>query len=315
MKIGVIGAGAVGGYYGAKLSSNGFEVHFLLHSDFEHVCRHGLWVESKDGDINLTSVNAYNDAGRMPLCDMVIVALKATQNHILKDILPKAVKQDGIVVLLQNGLGGEEDIAAICPDATVIGGLCFLCSNKVGPGHIRHLDYGSIRMGEYRPDNKPAGITKALEHAAEIFGRAAIPIHLTDNLPMARWEKLVWNIPFNGLSVILDADTRQMIDSESSRHLIAAIMDEVIEGAKHCGIRIKPEFSDLMLKATRQMVAYKPSMKLDFEANRPLEIDMIYHRPIQAARHAGFDMCMSRVIAAQLEFLDAKNRNSDRSPG
>lgn len=313
MKIGIIGVGAVGGYYGALLAANGFEVHFLFNTDFEHAVQHGLLVESKNGDINLAKVNAYNNADDMPFCDLVIIALKTTHNDLLKDILPEAVKPDGIVVVLQNGLGVEADVSEILPKATVIGGLCFLCSNKAGPGHIRHLDYGSIRIGEHSPGNRPAGITPGLKFVADIFGRASIPIHITDNLPRARWEKLAWNMPFNGLSVILDADTRQMIDFPPVLSLIRDVMIEVINGACHCGIEINEHFADQMITATKQMVAYYPSMKLDFDAGRPLEINKIYKRPIHAAEAVGFDMRLSRAITAQLGFMDAGNRASNRS--
>jgi len=307
LKIGIIGTGAVGGYYGALLASNGFDVHFLMNTDFEHVAKHGLWVESKNGDINLTTVNAYNNAKDMPSCDLVIVALKTTHNYLLKDMLPALVKPDGVVVVLQNGLGVEADVSEILPAATVVGGLCFLCSNKVGPGHIRHLDYGSVRIGEHSGDDRPAGITEKLKCVADIFGRASIPVHMTDNLPLARWEKLVWNMPFNGLSVILDADTRQLIDFPPSFNLLRDIMAEVINGACHCGMEIDSQFADLMLTATKQMVAYNPSMKLDFDAGRPLEINKIYKRPIHAAQAAGFEMRLSRAITAQLGFMDMRN--------
>jgi len=145
----IIGTGAVGGYYGGLLQKAGLDVHFLLHSDFEFVKRNGLTVESVNGDFRLPQVNAYNDPKQMPRCDVVIVSLKTTANAILKDVLPYVVKENGIVLTLQNGLGSDEEIASIVGAERVIGGLSFLCSNKVGPGHIRHVDYGLITLGEY----------------------------------------------------------------------------------------------------------------------------------------------------------------------
>lgn len=308
--IGVVGTGAIGGYYGALLARSGFDVHFLLHSDFDHVNRYGLFVESKDRDINLTKVNAYNSADDMPSCDLVIVALKSTQNTHLKTILPRIVNTAGSVLILQNGLGVEEEISDLVPAATVIGGLCFICTSKVGPGHIRHLDYGSIRIGAYRRDGQPAGITKNLKIVSDILSKATIPVHMTDNLGRARWEKLVWNIPFNGLSVILNATTEQLIGNAASRELAYEIMLEVIQGARQSGYAIEDRFADQMVAATNRMVAYSPSMKLDFDAGRPLEIDRIYKFPIQAAKKAGFDMHRSKAICFQLEFLDRKHRES-----
>ena len=136
----IIGTGALGGFYGARLHRAGAEVHFLLHSDHDHVRRHGLKVQSKNGDFHLPQVNAHGRAEDMPRCDVVLVALKTTHNHLLPGILPHVVKDDGVVLVIQNGLGMEHDVARIVGPARVMGGLSFLCSNKVGPGHIRHLD-------------------------------------------------------------------------------------------------------------------------------------------------------------------------------
>ncbi len=304
MKVGIIGAGAVGGYYGALLVRSGVDVHFLLRSDCAHVNANGLFVESKDGDFSLDSVNAYCRPDNMPLCDVVIVALKTTQNHLLSSILPKVTRESGVVVLLQNGLGAESEVAGILPGATIIGGLCFLCSNKVGPGHIRHLDYGSIRFGQYLPGSGSAGLTPRLKRIAEMFAKASVPVYLAEDLGRARWEKLVWNMGFNGLSVILKATTGRIVKDKASRLLAEELMIEVIRGARVCGYLLEENFAELMMRATDRMIDYSPSMKLDFEAGRPLEIQAIYWRPIQAAESRGFDMNRCRVLAYQLEFME-----------
>lgn len=308
MKIAVIGAGAVGGYYGALLVKSGYDVHFLLHSDFEHVRQHGLLVDSVNGDIALSSVNAYARPQDMPLCDMGIIALKTTSNEALREILPHALQPDATIVVLQNGLGVEKQVQEILPDATIIGGLCFLCANKIGPGHVKHLDYGAIRMGQFLRGGKAAGITGPMKKVHEIFTRASVSIDLSEDLGRARWEKLVWNIPFNGLSVILNADTSDLIHSEAAQVLLREIMLEVIAGARCFGHDIGDDFAEIMISATKQMVAYKPSMKLDFERKRPMEIDAIYRRPILAAADAGYKMEKCRIIMMQLEYLNHKNQ-------
>ncbi len=304
MKYGVIGTGAVGGYYGSLLARNNVDVHFLLHNDYHHVKENGLIVESVNGDFSLPDVHAYLDPGDMPPCDVVIVSLKTTQNSQLSGILPQVVKENGIVAILQNGLGNEEDVSRIVPGAIVVGGLCFLCSNKIGPGLIRHLDYGAVRFGEYRADGNPAGLTPAVKMLADVFKSSGIETYLTEDLGRARWEKLVWNMPFNGLSVILNATTDQLLACESSCALVREIMMEVISGAQHCGFPVEDSFADKMIETTKDMTVYSPSMKLDFEAERRLEVDSLYWRPIKKAEAAGFNMTTSRVIACQLDFLN-----------
>lgn len=193
----ILGTGALGGYYGACLQRAGIDVHFLLRSDYEHVSKHGLIVESPDGNFTLPQVHAYSDVNKMPRYDVVAVTLKTTQNHLLPQLLPNVIKDDGVVLVLQNGLGIENEVAQIVGCDRVIGGLCFLCSNKVGAGHIRHLDYKEIKLGEYTPDYEPGGITQRLRQIADDFESAGIPIKLVELL-LARWQKLVWNIPTMG---------------------------------------------------------------------------------------------------------------------
>ncbi|MDY6842682.1 MAG: putative 2-dehydropantoate 2-reductase [Thermodesulfobacteriota bacterium] len=310
MRYAIIGTGAVGGYYGGLLARHGLDIHFLLHNDYLHVKNHGLLVESCNGDFALSSVNAYHHAQDMPHCDVVIVALKTTQNFNLPSILPHVVKKTGIVVVLQNGLGVEKDIAQIVPSTVVIGGLCFLCSNKIGPGHIKHLDYGTITLGEYASDYKPTGITKDLEFISQEFKDAGIPTQISGNLREARWKKLVWNVPFNGLSVVLNATTKALMKSPFSRQLLQHIMIEVITGARTCGYVIEDTYADEMLKITEQMANYKPSMKLDFENGRPLEIDKMYAQPISEAESAGYIMTAVQTLTLQLRYLEER-RNSD----
>jgi len=308
VKIGIIGVGAVGGYYGGLLVKSGYDVRFLLRSDYEYVRKNGLLVESKNGDFSLEEINVYSEPENMPLCDIVIIALKTTHNKHLKTILPAIVKKDGIVVALQNGLGVENDISEIVPSASIIGGLCFLCSNKIGPGHIRHLDYGSIRFGQYSDKHSPAGVTDQLKQISEIFTKATVPVHVADDLGLARWEKLVWNIGFNGLTVILNASTDQIMKNKSSANLVKDLMLEVIKGAQACGYSIKDNFAEIMLTATREMIDYKPSMKLDYEAGRQLETNSIYWRPIREAEKNDYLMHKTKVLAFQLDFLDRFNR-------
>jgi 2-dehydropantoate 2-reductase len=303
----IIGTGAVGGLYGARLQQAGAEVHFLLHSDFDHVQTHGLCVESKDGDFDLPRVNAYRRTDQMPACEVVLVALKTTQNHLLPELLPPVVKENSLVVMLQNGLGVEDVAATVVGPARIFGGLCFVCSNKVGPGHICHLDYGHITLAQYTAEQTPAGITELLRCLADDFEQAGVRIILADDLLTARWKKLVWNVPFNGMSVVLDAQTNQMVGNEHTYALAEALMHEVLAAAEAVHQRYIPEsFVQEMLEATMKMKPYHPSMKLDYDAGRPLEVEAIFGVPLTMARQAGLDVPYLKMLYQQLKFLDGK---------
>ena len=300
----IVGTGAVGGFYGGLLQRAGFDVHFLLNRDFDHVQAQGLRVDSAAGNFKLPKVQAYNDPRDMPRCEVVIVALKTTANAALKDILPFLVRNDGVVLTLQNGLGSEEEIEKWAGAERVLGGLCFLCSNKIAPGHIHHLDYGLITLGEYRADGTAGGITPRVEKIAVQLEKAGIPARTVEDLPLARWKKLVWNIPFNGLSVVRNELTDQLIHHAETRILCETLMQEVASAATACCRPIEPAFIKKMIRDTEKMKPYAPSMKLDFDRGNPMEIEAIYGNPLRAAEAVGVSMPETRKLYEQLLAID-----------
>ena len=299
-QIAVIGTGAVGGYYGGLLQKAGFDLHFLLHNDYEHVRKNGLVIDSPNGNFQLPEVATYNDPRKMPHCDLAIIALKTTESHLLPGILPHVVKDSGIALTLQNGLGSEKAIADSIGADRVMGGLCVLCSNKISPGHIRHLDYGLITLGEYRADGCPGGITPRLEQLGAKMPSAGISTKPITDLLLAQWKKLVWNIPFNGLSVTRNALTNQLLKEPNTRRLCKTLMNEVAAASAVCARPIEAAFIEKMLADTEKMEPYAPSMKLDFDRGRPMEIESIYGHPLRTAKAAGIAMPETERLYHQL---------------
>ena len=240
----------------------------------------------------------------MPRADIVVIALKTTANAALENILPHLVKEDGFVLTLQNGMGSEEKIATLIGAGQIVGGLCFLCANKIGSGHIRHLDYGLITLGEYRKDGLPAGITPRLQQLGAALESAGIPIELVEDLSLARWKKLVWNIPFNGLSVVRNALTDQLVKEPKTRALCRILMEEVSTAAAACGHPIESDFIEKMISNTEKMKPYSPSMKLDFDRENPMEIESIYGIPLRAAKAAGIKMPETEKLYHQLRAIN-----------
>lgn len=308
LSYGIVGTGALGGYYGACLHHSGRETHFLLNRDYQHVVAHGLRVESKPrGDMSIASPHAYNDPKKMPPCDVVLVCLKSTSNAVLPDILPHVLKDDGVAVVLENGLGVEAEVAAIVGHDRVMGGLAFLCSNKLGPGHIEHQDYGLVRLGEYDAGGAARGISDRMRAIGADFDAAGIGTTLEEDLVLARWKKLVWNIPYNGLTVVMDTTTDQLMADNATRGLCQALMEEVAAGAAGLGRVIDDAFIGQMLSYTDEMVAYLPSMKLDYDAKRPLEVQAIYGEPLRVASEAGVPMPRIDALYRMLFFMDKRN--------
>src|SRR2546429_5442460 len=129
MKIGVVGCGALGSYYGAKLSRDGREVHLLLRSDYEAVRRNGVQVRSVEGDFHVQPKCARAPA-EIGVCDLVLIGLKTTANHQFPQLLPPLVGANTAVMTLQNGLGNEAQMAALFGPERILGGLCFVRSEE-----------------------------------------------------------------------------------------------------------------------------------------------------------------------------------------
>jgi len=301
LKYAVIGTGALGGYYGGRLANAGHDVHFLFHSDFDFVKEHGLKVDSVAGSFTVNPLNAYHKTSDMPACDVILVCLKTKNNHKLKDMLPPILHKNTVVILIQNGLGIEPELSEQFPDLAIAGGLAFICSSKLGKGHIGHFDFGKITIGSYHTENQDI-----LEKVCADFIQSGVPAVFTTDLKKSRWQKLVWNIPFNGMTVVLNTTTEKLMKQPDSRQLIYDLMLEVIEAANHCGVEISAEFAEEMMRSTDNMTPYAPSMKLDSDAKRSMEIRAIYTNPIKTALKAGYEMKKTAMLEQQLRFIQCE---------
>jgi 2-dehydropantoate 2-reductase len=286
MKIAVVGCGAVGSFYGAKLGCAGHEVHFLLRSDYDVVRREGVVVRSIHGDFHARPHCAARPK-EIGVSELVLIGLKTTANEQVPLLLPPLVGPGTAVMTLQNGLGNEELLAQLFPASQILGGLCFVCLNRVAPGVIRHTDHGLVVIGEFRA--------------------AAVECGITNDLRRAHWEKLVWNIPFNGLGVAGTAGYEAVIGGHLQpgqalgpvlttdlllaeprwQKLLRDLMLEVIAAARGLGLEIPDTCAEENLTRTRTMGAYKASTLLDFERARPLELQGLFGEPLRQARRTG----------------------------
>jgi 2-dehydropantoate 2-reductase len=316
MKIAVVGCGAVGSYYGARLCRAGREVHFLLRSDFDAVRRKGMTIHSPAGNFTI-----HPQCARTPdeigVCDVVLIGLKTTANDQFQKLLPPLVGPHTAVVTLQNGLGNAEQLARLFPPEQILSGLCFVCLNRVEPGVIHHLEYGTIVLGEFQ--RRAGSRTQVL---AAMFRGAGVPCNVTDNLAQAQWQKLVWNIPFNGLGVAGAAGYEALVTQPSTLNpqpvlttdklladprwekLLRDLMLEVIAAAGALGFEIPIAYAEEQIERTRTMGAYKASTLLDFELGRPLELESMFLEPLRRAQKAGVPVPRLAALCAVLRQLD-----------
>lgn len=290
--IAVVGAGALGLYYGGRLARAGNAVTFLARSDFAVLRTRGIEVRAPDGDFALPNVEVAATPEAIGPVDLVIVALKATANDQLARLLPPLLHAATTVVILQNGLGVDEAVAAVAGAERTVGGICFVCVNRVAAGVAACTMAGEIVVGEFGGTAQ----TRTRE-LAELFGRAGVKVTVTDQLSAARWHKLVWNVPFNGLAVASGGiSTADILSSPALEAEVWALMREVQASAAAHGVMISDTFLVEQVERTRPMGAYKPSTLLDFQAGKPLEVEPIWGEPLRRARAVG-------VPAPQMEAL------------
>ncbi|RMT79290.1 putative 2-dehydropantoate 2-reductase [Pseudomonas viridiflava] len=310
-RIGIVGTGAIGGFYGLMLARAGFDVHFLLRSEFNAVVKDGLHVNSSvHGPLHLSPVQAYRSADNMPPCDWLLVGTKSTGNAELGPIITRMAAEGAKVLLLQNGLAVEDQLRAVLPDGLhVLGGLCFVCVHRTAPGVVTHQAFGAVSVGYHSgPASDDAERLSIVQACADMFRRADIEAHAMANLQQARWQKLVWNVPYNGLSALLRTSTSRLMSDPASRDLVLALMDEVVQGAQACGHALPDGIARHLFSVTEGMPDYKPSMHHDLIERRPLELDAIYARPLAAALKAGCEMPRVRTLYQALAFIDRENR-------
>ena len=273
---------------------------------YQYVKERGLQVDSCDGSFHLPQINAYGAASDMPQCDVVLVGLKTVNNHLLPELLQPLLKKDTLVVLIQNGIGVEEDVQKMFPEVQLAAGLAFICSAKTEPGTVNHQCYGYINIGNYSCKQQ-----EKIDEVVNDFRKAGVDANEVEYLE-ARWKKAVWNMPFNGMTVALNTQTDILLQHPSTLQLIKDQMMEVIEAAQACGVKnIDETFAEKMIYNTVHMTPYSPSMKLDFEFKRPMEIDYLYTRPIEKAREAGYHMKKLEMLEAELRFLDHRQRTPE----
>lgn len=308
-RIGIIGTGAIGGFYGLMLARAGFDVHFLLRSEYPAVSTKGLVLKSAvHGALTLNPVQAYNNAADMPRCDWLLVGAKTSSNASLAPAISQVAAEGAKVLLLQNGLAVEDELRPLLPDHLhLLGGLCLICVHRAEAGVIEHQALGTVNIGYHSGPATAEERQQITAAGADMFKIAGVDSMAAAELGQARWQKLVWNVPYNGLSVLLNSGTTGLMANVSSRALIAAIMDEVVAGAGACGYQIPEDFAAKMLKATERMQDYLPSMYHDYAHQRPLELHAIYAAPLAAAAAAGQSMPRIEALYQALQFMDQRN--------
>lgn len=300
----LFGTGAVGSLYAGKLSQAGAAVSVVARSDYNIVKESGIKIKSIYGDFHfipekvLKSAAEYNDSP-----DFIIIATKVLPEIDVCKMMKDAVKPATSIVLLQNGIDIEKEIASEFPQNEIISALAFVCASRTEYGYVDHQDYGRIVFGTY-----PAGISEKVKVLENLFRKSGLPAETTEDVIAARWRKLLWNAPFNPLSVICDgSNTKELMEHAEIRNLSVEIMNEILLISSADGHPLNKSLIIKNIEDTEKMTPYKTSMLLDYENKRPMEVEAILGNTLAIAGKNNIDTPHLKTLYALLSIINKKN--------
>lgn len=297
MKIAVVGAGAVGGWYGGLLALQGHEVYFVTRRDYEIINWNGLCMRDAKGDKIVKIHKAYPDCASIGVCDLIIVAAKSTANHTLPDFIKPLIGLNSILLTLQNGMGNCETFASVISPDRIVAGLCFVCINRLSPGLVENTHSGYVRMAAAYGAPK-----ESVKLCVKLFSDAGIDCQSEQSLDAVLWKKLCWNIPFNGLAIAAGGiTTDKIMINDALRERAHGLMKEVQAAAAACGVPFKDEHIERQLKVTAGMGAYRPSSLIDYLEGREVEVTGLWGEPLRRGQAAGVSMPQLLQLKTEIE--------------
>ncbi|MDR3614841.1 MAG: 2-dehydropantoate 2-reductase [Candidatus Obscuribacterales bacterium] len=271
-KILVIGAGGVGGYFGAVLAQAGNDVTFLARGkQLEALREHGLTVSSSiNGSFTLDKVNAVSDISDLTGIQLVILGVKAWQVKDVARSLKSLPNQDFVVLPLQNGVDAYQDLISELPAQNILGGSCQIISYVEKPGHIVHIGIEpKIVLGEW--NNEKSARIKDL---AQLLENANIVVENPDSIQVALWEKFLFIASVGGVGAVTRVSYGHVRDNPRTRAMLEAAMHEVLMLAQKSGVNLSPTIVEKTMAWVAKVPAEgTPSMQRDVMDGKPSELE------------------------------------------
>lgn len=304
MRIGVMGTGAVGGYFGAKLTAAGNDVVFITRPrHLPALRRNGLRIESSTGDVYVRSALFTDSPADAGMVDLVLFCVKSYDTTEAAAALAPMITERTAILSLQNGIDNPGKIAGLWGTERTLAGVVYIGAEVSAPGVIQHSSGGKIVLG---PISDHAAETA--QSVEQTLARAAIPCAISSAIEQVQWAKLLWNAPFCAISCLTRSTVREIVESEALTNLIRDCMKEVRAAARTRGIDLKTELFDQTLAFSEGLGDFKPSMLQDLEAGKPLEYDALNGFVLRLLEQAGEQAPINKVFHSTLSFLDEKLR-------
>jgi len=310
----VLGAGALGAFYGAVLARAGCAVSVVARSDFAVVTAEGYRIESTMGDLSFRPARVLRSsaeaAGGEPF-EFVLVALKLVSGVDRVALLRPALGPKGAIVLVQNGIGIENEIVQAFPDNEVLSCVAYAAASREGPGRVRHHSkYTRLVLGRY-----PKGSSPAAERLAAFIKAGGASAQLTDDIIGTRWQKCAWNTVFNPISALGGGlGTRDILSGEVQTDFVGAAIEEVCAVAAADGHPLAPDTVAKQIEGTLRMPNYVSSMGQDWLAGRPMETEALLGNVVRIAAALGVAVPRLEALYALMRMVEAKGSDKGSDP-
>jgi len=304
MKILVVGAGAVGGYYGALLVRAGHSVTFVARGEHGRKIRSdGLAVELPDTAFSVRADVLPDVAEAAGLdADVAIVAVKASGLSAVAAGVGAALGKEGVAIPLLNGLDSEEELARAIGGHRVIGGIAQIASRIAAPGRIRVDAPARIVLGPVTPEQMPR-----VEKIAAEFSKAGFECEAKDDLKRVLWTKLLWNAPFNAVCALTRLRAGEVLEVPELEALVRSAMHELARVAATEGVTIGDRLIESMLESTREKFKDSvPSMLQDILAGRETETRALQGAVVRRGEQKGVDTPVHRTLLALMLGLERR---------
>ncbi len=304
MRIAIMGTGAVGGYFGAKLAAAGDELAFIARGRHLQALRtNGLRVTSQYGNLQIDNAQFTDDTATIGKVDLILFCVKSYDTETAAEQIRPLVNDRTLILSLQNGIDNPEKLARVYHPEQVLPAVVYVGAQLTAPGVVTHANGGRIIFGQI-----DGGVSESSKSLRQILSNAGIPCEISADIQKIQWTKLLWNAPFCAISCLAHANVKQIVESESLTALALDCMAEVQTAARTRNIELRREQFDEIMTFSRTLGAFKPSMLQDLEAGKPLEYQAFNGIVVQMLRRVGTPAPINQVFYATLKFLDQRIR-------
>jgi 2-dehydropantoate 2-reductase len=304
VKILVMGAGAVGAYFGARLQQAGEQVVFCARGEnLRALHENGLEVKSYQGDFRL-KVRATGEPREFAPYELILFCVKSYDTEAAARRLEGCLNAGGAILTLQNGVESEARLCAIFGKDAVLGGNARVGAEMVGPASLVHRTGGFIQFGEL--DGRD---TERARRIAEMFQRAGILGELTMHLGAIRWEKLLWNAAFNSVTALTRSTVGAAIGDQEGAALLRALMREIVVVAQAEGVPLSAEQVEAQMgRSQAHLRNVRTSTHQDSERGKPLEFEALSGAVVRAAQRHGIEVPYMETVHALMKLLDRSRK-------